>query len=225
MAHNSTAKHTYCARKAVIKNATLLLWIITSQLQNPAGTLSQHDNGRPHAARATVASSTDNNAEVVTWSAFSPDLVACSASDIQGLIFESYVWRAVSPHSSHHPQEVLVAQFSLYVHKSGLKPDSFYLFLPRPESHRAPMGSPLVTLPQLRTAVQEKWESFPQQCIYAQGGHTTYWPFLWNWNCRFPNTCFNYSVTRSLLLIVFSCTVTAHLYCYFKTDTKFSNIY
>ena len=28
---------------------------------------------------------------------------------------------------SHHPQEVLLAQFSLYVHKSGLKPDSFHL--------------------------------------------------------------------------------------------------
>ena len=25
---------------------------------------------------------------------------------------------------SHHPQEVLLAQFSLYVHKGGLKPDS-----------------------------------------------------------------------------------------------------
>ena len=29
-------------------------------------------------------------------------------------------------HSSHHPQEVLLAQFSLYVHKSGLEPDSFH---------------------------------------------------------------------------------------------------
>ena len=29
--------------------------------------------------------------------------------------------------SSHHPQEVLLAQFSLYVHKGGLKPDSFPL--------------------------------------------------------------------------------------------------
>ena len=28
--------------------------------------------------------------------------------------------------SSHHPQEVLLAQFSLYVHKGGLKPDSFH---------------------------------------------------------------------------------------------------
>ena len=28
--------------------------------------------------------------------------------------------------SSHHPQEVLLAQFSLYVHKSGLNPDSFH---------------------------------------------------------------------------------------------------
>ena len=52
--------------------------------------------------------------------------VACSASDRQGSNFESCVWRTVSSHSSHHPQEVLLAQFSLYVHKGGLKPDSFY---------------------------------------------------------------------------------------------------
>ena len=31
--------------------------------------------------------------------------------------------------SSHHPQEVLLAQFSLYVHKGGLKPDSFHFFV------------------------------------------------------------------------------------------------
>ena len=52
--------------------------------------------------------------------------VACSASDRQGLNFESCVWKTVSSHSSHHPQEVLLAQFSLYVHKGGLKPDSFH---------------------------------------------------------------------------------------------------
>ena len=52
--------------------------------------------------------------------------VACSASGLQGLNFESCVWREVSSHSSHHPQEVLLAQFSLYVHKSGLKLDSFH---------------------------------------------------------------------------------------------------
>ena len=54
--------------------------------------------------------------------------VACSASDRQGSNFESCVWRTVSSHSSDHPQEVLLAQFSLYVHKGGLKPDSFHLF-------------------------------------------------------------------------------------------------
>ena len=54
--------------------------------------------------------------------------VACSASDRQGSNFESCVWRTVSSHSSHHPQEVLLAQFSLYVHKGGLKPDSFNFF-------------------------------------------------------------------------------------------------
>ena len=52
--------------------------------------------------------------------------VACSASDRQGSNFESCVWRAVSSQSSHHPQEVLLAQLSLYVHKGGLKPDSFH---------------------------------------------------------------------------------------------------
>ena len=51
---------------------------------------------------------------------------ACSASDRQGSNFESCVWRTVSSQSSHHPQEVLLAQFSLYVHKGGLKPDSFH---------------------------------------------------------------------------------------------------
>ena len=53
--------------------------------------------------------------------------IACSASDRQGPNFESCVWRTVSSQSSHHPQEVLLAQFSLYVHKGGLKPDSFHL--------------------------------------------------------------------------------------------------
>ena len=52
--------------------------------------------------------------------------VGCSASDRQGLNFESCVWRTVSSQSSHHPQEVLLAQFSLYVHKGVRKPDSFH---------------------------------------------------------------------------------------------------
>ena len=51
--------------------------------------------------------------------------VACSASDRQGSNFETCVWRTVSSQSSHHPQEVLLAQFRLYVHKGDLKPDSF----------------------------------------------------------------------------------------------------
>ena len=53
--------------------------------------------------------------------------VACSASDRQGSNFESCVWRTVSSHSSLRPQEVLLAQFSLYMHKGGLKPDSFHV--------------------------------------------------------------------------------------------------
>ena len=60
--------------------------------------------------------------------------VACSASDRQGSNFESCVWRTVSSQSSHHPQEVLLAQFSLYVHKGGLKPDSFH-FVTHKQQH------------------------------------------------------------------------------------------
>ena len=45
--------------------------------------------------------------------------VACSASDLRSLNFETCVWREVPSHSSHHPQEVLLTQFSLYVQKSG----------------------------------------------------------------------------------------------------------
>ena len=49
--------------------------------------------------------------------------VAYSTSNRQGSNCESCVWRVVS---SHHPQEVLLSQFSLYVHKGGLKPHSFH---------------------------------------------------------------------------------------------------
>ena len=66
--------------------------------------------------------------------------VACSASDRQGSNFESRVWRTVSSHSSHHPQEVLLAQFSLYVHKGGLKPDSFHFI----SSSSAAWPTPLI---------------------------------------------------------------------------------
>ena len=48
---------------------------------------------------------------------------------VLGLRRESF-WKAVSSHSSHYPQEVLLAQFSLYVHKGGLKSHSFH-FVPR----------------------------------------------------------------------------------------------
>ena len=61
--------------------------------------------------------------------------VACSASDRQGSNFESCVWRTVSSQSSHHPQEVLLAQCSLYVHKSGLKPNLFYFICTRTSHH------------------------------------------------------------------------------------------
>ena len=69
--------------------------------------------------------------------------VACSASDRQGSNFVSCVWRTVSSQSSHHPQEVLLAQFSLYVHKGGLKPDSFhFIFINSTAMRVQNIGSP-----------------------------------------------------------------------------------
>ena len=51
-----------------------------------------------------------------------------------GSNFESFVWRAVSSHSSHHPEEALLAQFSLYAHKGGLKRHSFHFVSSLPTS-------------------------------------------------------------------------------------------
>ena len=86
--------------------------------------------------------------------------VACSASDRQDSNFESCVWRTVSSQSSHHPQEVLLAQFSLYVHKGGLKPDSFHFislydtihmlkYLKGPNNHLAGISTILKNIVQI----------------------------------------------------------------------------
>ena len=72
--------------------------------------------------------------------------VACSASDRQGSNFESCVWRTVSSQSSHHPQEVLLAQFSLYVHKGGLKPDSFHFIFYIEKYHSGLRASEVVSV-------------------------------------------------------------------------------
>ena len=61
--------------------------------------------------------------------------VECSASDHQGSNFKTCVWRVVSSHSSHHPQEVILPQFSQSVHKCGLKPHSFIHWIPEQVGH------------------------------------------------------------------------------------------
>ena len=57
-------------------------------------------------------------------------LVSTACLPRRSLRARAPLWRAVSSHSSHLPQEVLLAQFSLYVDKSGLKPDSFHFIVP-----------------------------------------------------------------------------------------------
>ena len=42
--------------------------------------------------------------------------------------------RGFEPHSSHHPQEVILVQFSLYVQKGEINPHSFY-FIYQSASH------------------------------------------------------------------------------------------
>ena len=101
--------------------------------------------------------------------------LACSASDLQGLYFDSCVWRAVS---SYHPQGVLLAQFSLYVHKSPPRPDSFprpTLMItrghknppPRPRDNKRPQKShaPLVTRDQPATIIPHPRNKRPATII------------------------------------------------------------
>ena len=84
--------------------------------------------------------------------------VACSASDRQGSNFESCVWRTVSSQSPHHPQDVLLAQFSFYVHKGSIKPihlisfpiagfDEFNLLLAQPDPSDFKVMSHIIPCP------------------------------------------------------------------------------
>ena len=63
---------------------------------------------------------------ILLWEASVPRVIACSPSGRQDSNFESCVWRTVS---SHHPQQVLLTQFSLYVHKGGLKTNAFHFYV------------------------------------------------------------------------------------------------
>ena len=97
--------------------------------------------------------------------------VACSASDRQGSNFESCVWRTVSSQSSHHPQEVLLAQFSLYVHKGGLKPDSFHFIYIARFCERMTINMVLnyrnrITFTKFRILVVMSNYSFPNVFLY-----------------------------------------------------------
>ena len=116
--------------------------------------------------------------------------VACSASDRQGSNFESCVWRTVSSQSSHHPQEVLLAQFSLYVHKGGLKPDSFHFYI-------ALFGtSDIFTL---------ELQFFHTRCIWVQGT-------AWNTKLKFMLTQVSMFMHGALQL---SCLmIVNHLQCW-----------
>ena len=50
----------------------------------------------------------------------------------------------MSSHSSHHSQEALLIQFSLYVHKGGLKPHSFHFpFMLSSSSELSPCTRPI----------------------------------------------------------------------------------
>ena len=88
--------------------------------------------------------------------------VACAALDCQSLNCESSVSRAVSSHLSHHPQEVLLAQFSLHVHK---KPDSFIF-------HNAEGNDLVLWIWQLINIISD-----------------TYWVFSCILTRMFPPTC------------------------------------
>ena len=97
--------------------------------------------------------------------------VACSASERQGLNFESCVWRTVSSQLSHHPQEVPLTQFSLYVHKNGLKPSSFHFV----SKHRTWfVGMVGCSLCDLTSVSQCTIEEFPAAFVVFLDTYETY---------------------------------------------------
>ena len=111
--------------------------------------------------------------------------VACSASDRQGSNFESCVWRTVSSQSSHHPQEVLLAQFSLYVHKGGLKPDSFHFIFESELGHSLSGSSNILWTCTLNLYVEA-------QCLDSVGDGGPHWSttgpmshnlIIFTWRC------------------------------------------
>ena len=95
--------------------------------------------------------------------------VACSASDRQGSNFGSCVWRTVSSQSSHHPQEVLLAHFSLYVHKGGLNPDSFHFEpLPWAELVRSSVyTSPFIDSSHSQDTIGQRTFLHPKTYLYS----------------------------------------------------------
>ena len=99
--------------------------------------VDEDDNGKCRIERVKAACLESRRSRVRTllWHSSFKDTkclrdreVASSASDRHGSNFESSDWRAVSSHSSHHHQEVILAQFSLYVHKCELR-TPFILFI------------------------------------------------------------------------------------------------
>ena len=130
-----TTKHILHIKLSLFSTKTILNWLVVLQGGGPRVVVSTA------AFHARVRGSVPSHGGLKETKIFLPHPrvkvsivgslrdreIACSASDRQGSNFESCVWRIVSSQSSHHPQEVLLAQFSLYVHKGGLKPDSFHL--------------------------------------------------------------------------------------------------
>ena len=105
----------------IIRAGTLLQWL---KWLKPAWKV--RDRGfEPHSGlQVENVSSPLTRKDSILWGNLHDREIAWSASDRRGSSFAPCVWRAVSSHSSHHPQEVLLPQFSLYVHKGGLKPHS-----------------------------------------------------------------------------------------------------
>ena len=102
--------------------------------------------------------------------------VACSASDHQGWNFKSCVWRSVSSQSSRHLREVLLAQFSLYVHKGGIKPDSFHFQSVFPTHHASIFPAKCTRVVKLTARIEagasfSKWEKWNKTLENFKSSH------------------------------------------------------
>ena len=121
-----TTIYIYYCYKKLNAGTTSVVFFLRSLRESP-DVLRVLMGGGPRVVVSTAALHAKVRSSVPGLGGLKKKKMRCSVLGLRPPGLEFCVWRAVSFHSSHHPQDVLLAKFSLYVHKGSLNPDSFHL--------------------------------------------------------------------------------------------------